>query len=37
MSADLLGRFALLLAIERAAMAIDPRLFGGSRHADDGS
>jgi len=37
MNADLLGRFALLPAIERAAMVIDPHLFGGSRHADDGS
>jgi hypothetical protein len=37
MSADPLGRFALLAAIDRAAVAIDPRLFGGSRHADHGS
>jgi hypothetical protein len=37
MSADPLGRFALLAAIDRAAVAIDPRLSGGYRHADHGS
>ena len=37
MSAGPLGRFALLAAVERTAVAIDPRLSGGYRHADDGS
>ena len=36
MNADPLGRFALLAAIDRPAMAVDPRLCRGSRHADDG-
>jgi len=37
MNTDPLGRLALLAAIERAAMAIDPRLCHGPRHADDRS
>jgi hypothetical protein len=37
MSADPLGRFALLPAIERAAVPVDPRFGHGYRHADDRS